>query len=568
MTITISSIIHNSIWAMLFILTIGIQQVKPAVFTVTNTSSSGAGSFDNAISSANSNPGADEIQFDPSITQIFVFFSSYDISDDLTINGGSTKVTINGAGSDNVFSISNVGRTLAIRFENLIIRNGNTGSNGAGILSNGPATLTIVNCDFLQNVSNANGGAIYFRQGTLNISNSTFLANITLANGGAIYLNTGTATITNCDFQLNTTNLFDGGAIYTPASGISNLIVTNTTFFNNRATNSGGAIYTNDPVSVVNCTLYQNRADSDNNGSGNGGGIYSNTSLTLKNSIIYDNTANGTNDDLQVSSGVFTGDANLVMACTGSCGTGIIDYTSNPNLATAQTCDGLTYFQPQAPSDAINNGIVDGDTPSSDICGNIWTVGSINLGNSEEMIALPTTLLNFEATRKNEQKILLTWETATEKNNKGFEIEMSEDGKNFQKVALVAGTENSSETKNYQLVISNNKSTYYRLKQLNTYGGFTYSDIIFVKGISQDFQLTIYSNPSQRTIHLDISPYQTVIALKVMDLHGKEKITLNGTQEMINQQLNQMSPKWENGVYIFQVLTNNKAWIRKLLLYR
>ncbi|TAE51302.1 MAG: BspA family leucine-rich repeat surface protein, partial [Cytophagales bacterium] len=67
---------------------------------------------------------------------------------------------------------------------------------------------------------------------------------------------------------------------------------------------------------------------------------------------------------------------------------------------------------------------------------------------------LPVTLLGWRAERlerggEKTEEIKLSWETATEINNKGFEIESSENAVSFTKIAFVDGAGNSNNLKNY-----------------------------------------------------------------------------------------------------------------------
>ncbi|TAE44537.1 MAG: BspA family leucine-rich repeat surface protein, partial [Cytophagales bacterium] len=107
---------------------------------------------------------------------------------------------------------------------------------------------------------------------------------------------------------------------------------------------------------------------------------------------------------------------------------------------------------------------------------------------------LPITLLSFEGKRTNENNVLLQWKTATELNNKGFEVQKSNNVIDFKKITFVDGAGNSSVIKNYSLNIQNSDDMYYRLKQIDFDGSFSYSNIIFVKGIENI--VNVYPNPT------------------------------------------------------------------------
>lgn len=77
----------------------------------------------------------------------------------------------------------------------------------------------------------------------------------------------------------------------------------------------------------------------------------------------------------------------------------------------------------------------------------------------------------------------LYWTTQSESNNEGFEIESSNDELQFEKIGFVAGKGNSSGLVNYSFVdkYANNGITYYRLRQVDTDGKFSFSEIITIK---------------------------------------------------------------------------------------
>jgi hypothetical protein len=98
------------------------------------------------------------------------------------------------------------------------------------------------------------------------------------------------------------------------------------------------------------------------------------------------------------------------------------------------------------------------------------------LGNGSP---LPVELLNFTATAEDEI-VHLNWTTASEINNAWFEVERSADAVDFESILQQVGAGNSSLIRNYQdldkqplLGVS-----YYRLKQVDFNGDYSYSDII------------------------------------------------------------------------------------------
>ncbi len=99
--------------------------------------------------------------------------------------------------------------------------------------------------------------------------------------------------------------------------------------------------------------------------------------------------------------------------------------------------------------------------------------GESRVGTIEGTIA-PVELTSFTAKRL-EDGILLNWETATEINNYGFQVERKKD-KEWEVLGFVEGHGNSNTPNSYSFVDNDylNKEVYYRIKQIDINGGFEY----------------------------------------------------------------------------------------------
>ncbi len=117
---------------------------------------------------------------------------------------------------------------------------------------------------------------------------------------------------------------------------------------------------------------------------------------------------------------------------------------------------------------------------------------------SESGVILPIELLTFQA-KLNNGVVSLNWITATEINNDYFTIEKTKDGINYKEVGVIDGAGNSSSILNYSSVDENSYDgiSYYRLKQTDFDGKFTYSKLIAVNNQKgKDFEFKIFPNPS------------------------------------------------------------------------
>jgi uncharacterized delta-60 repeat protein len=133
---------------------------------------------------------------------------------------------------------------------------------------------------------------------------------------------------------------------------------------------------------------------------------------------------------------------------------------------------------------------------------------------------LPVTLTHFVATPK-ETAILLTWTTASEQNNEGFAIERSNGNNKWEEIGFVKGSGNSNTTRKYAFTdfspfTFDLSPQYYRLKQADYNGTYTYSDIVSVS-VKSSGEVSFGPNPFTNEIHLS-SPSDIVL----YDVNGME----------------------------------------------
>jgi len=151
---------------------------------------------------------------------------------------------------------------------------------------------------------------------------------------------------------------------------------------------------------------------------------------------------------------------------------------------------------------------------------------------------LPVNLVSFDALQV-KGDVKLSWVTSSELNNKGFEIERSIDGRNFIKVGFVKGSGNSNSVIRYN---SNDNSAfantgvntlYYRLKQVDFNGGFTYSNIRIVNlDRASQFEVSAYPVPFGKEFYLSVSSVSSETAtIELYDMQGK--LLANKTNNMV-----------------------------------
>ncbi len=184
---------------------------------------------------------------------------------------------------------------------------------------------------------------------------------------------------------------------------------------------------------------------------------------------------------------------------------------------------------------------------------------------------IPVELVSFNADASAD-KILLSWQTATELNNYGFEIQRSINKNNFVKVGFVKGFGTKSETQVYSFVDKNvSGKIYYRLKQVDLNGTFEYSDVIEATTFPDKFSLSQnFPNPFNPTTLIKYSiPQNSFISLKVFNLLGQEVVTLyEGLRQAGNYVASFDGSALASGVYVYQLKVNDFLETKKLILLK
>jgi len=126
------------------------------------------------------------------------------------------------------------------------------------------------------------------------------------------------------------------------------------------------------------------------------------------------------------------------------------------------------------------------------------TIGSANL-----LTPLPVVLTAFNAMPIDASSVGISWQTSSEINNDHFTVERSADGASWETVTIVNGAGNSSTVKYYSALDSNPYSglSYYRLKQTDIDGYYTYSDVKAVRfSANAGTKISLYPNPADNQV--------------------------------------------------------------------
>ncbi len=177
-------------------------------------------------------------------------------------------------------------------------------------------------------------------------------------------------------------------------------------------------------------------------------------------------------------------------------------------------------------------------------------------------IVLPVELLSFTAKNKGGYNFL-EWQTAGGINADYFEIERSNDSRNFEAIDIVNGAAGSAPTHSYYFIDQHplNGMNYYRLRQADDNGTFTYSQIIAVTSQAPgNFSINIYPNPGNGQI--------TVTSSAIID-----EITISNAAGQIiyrkrSNEKNLFLQLRETGVFFIQITTANQTTTKKITVCR
>jgi hypothetical protein len=200
-----------------------------------------------------------------------------------------------------------------------------------------------------------------------------------------------------------------------------------------------------------------------------------------------------------------------------------------------------------------------------------YTVGT--WPNSNES-PLPVELVSFTGKTVEDYKIELKWETSTEVNNFGFDIERQTSNGQWDKVAFVAGNGNSNSTKTYSFRDNNpsgGSKFLYRLKQIDNDGQFEYSDAVEVMLIPQEYKLyQNYPNPFNPMTKIKFAiPQAGKVSLKLFDIKGEELAELVNTDyEPGYYDIELNLSNLASGVYIYRLQSKGFSDVKKLMLIK
>jgi len=190
---------------------------------------------------------------------------------------------------------------------------------------------------------------------------------------------------------------------------------------------------------------------------------------------------------------------------------------------------------------------------------------------------IPVELISFTGTYNQlSSVVILSWVTATETNNFGFEIERTSALPNTEwgKIGFVKGNGTTTEIMRYvfQDDIENQGNYKYRLKQIDFDGKINYSNTIEVEVIrTTEFTLSQnYPNPFNPTTLIKYQiPVESFTTLKVYDVLGNEVVTLVKDEKTVgNYEVEFNATGFASGVYLYKLQAGEFVEVKKMIILK
>ncbi|WP_083852699.1 T9SS type A sorting domain-containing protein [Pedobacter arcticus] len=181
-------------------------------------------------------------------------------------------------------------------------------------------------------------------------------------------------------------------------------------------------------------------------------------------------------------------------------------------------------------------------------------------------ITLPIALDNFTAKNVN-GAVELNWSTASEQNNRGFEVQHSTDGQTFTTIGEVKGNNNSSAKNTYSFTDKGAVAgtNYYQLKQVDNNGDFK---IYGPKAVSISFStndLSVYANSSSVNVNLNSALNLNNVSITVVNANG-QKVASSNVQLVKGANAITIPAMLTKGVYVLNIQGDGLNDVKKFIV--
>ena len=217
---------------------------------------------------------------------------------------------------------------------------------------------------------------------------------------------------------------------------------------------------------------------------------------------------------------------------------------------------------------SLGQSAVSGTTTGFVRAANVSSFGDITFGSAAGNNPLPITLLYFR-TEARPNGILLSWATASEENNSFFTIERGLSLSEMQPIAIMAGAGNSQSRIEYEYLDEPDQDGpfYYRLKQTDFNGNFSYSEILLSEFTKQEqhLGLKLMPNPNLGEVNLEISGLgASDYRLTIIDPLGKA--VFNKAYQKNGGTTIEMNHSLSPGVYLVLLQSDGRRLTQRMVV--
>ncbi|MBI3134442.1 MAG: T9SS type A sorting domain-containing protein [Bacteroidetes bacterium] len=395
------------------------------------------------------------------------------------------------------------------------------------------------NGDSLVNSGTITTCTLVITSGTNLVNNASSTINIAgnIAANGCIWTNNGTITM-GADFDPASLTIYNGaGATLTAAGDF---------FFSNGTsmTNYGTANMSEFQLNAS--TLYNygpvNASQDFINNSGSAVYNYGCNCFATPGTITVQ--GNMENYDYIENNGLFTVNGTAV-ANFGSMGTTVCGKFDMPGTTISADNSGLFFGVSIICAQALNCWGCQMDPTV------FWTCNTPSV-NCDFTVILPIELIAFNAYPDFEKKVVeISWETASEKENYAFEVERSVDNVNWRSIYTLAGSGPSQTHRDYFTTDTKPVPgfSYYRLKQIDMDGEYSYSETVSVAYFTDEVYL--FPNPASTEVFIS-GIREELSELTIFSVHGavlNPPYQYDSASRMITIDI----AGFESGVYVVKV---------------
>lgn len=364
-----------------------------------------------------------------------------------------------------------------------------------------------------------------------------------------------------------------------------------------RNTSSGGIISFSDPINFVLITAgspyfgsygisisdFDNDGKPDiaiaNNVSNHSVSIFKNISTPgIVSFLTPINYSTGSVEPILISANDLDGDGKPDIACTNgsgfrtisimenTCPTGTISFSNAVNFT-----DTNAYWLGQ-----IVTGDLNGDNMPEIIVTSSNTISqtssvpfnSVFIYKNKTSSYLPIELTSFNALCTN-KGIKLVWITATEVNNERFDIEKSANGSSWSLVTSIKAVGNSYYPNNYAFTDDESGNQFYRLKQIDKEGKFTYSHIVNANCKVIQSSLYVYPIPATNILNIVLPVDRNgKVDIQIIDILGKSQKQRTTLVQKGNNNIALSIADLSAGTYVLRVIGENFVKTEKILVER